>query len=187
MCSSIEVSCKNRRYEESGITVISQRNLGISFEVGDHSYCRSSPRISQCRGGHRILQCQGLQRVEAQTEHISTIESKEGYPRNIFVCISNIPSTANLCSMETRSIQKSSGCISDKLEEQICLCVSTLLTDRENIKEGPNRSCIDASDYTPLAVSNLVLSIIETECEEPNSYSYVKRTYCSIQKGKPIP
>ena len=91
------------RYSKSENGRVGQRNLGISFEVADHNYCRIPPKRTEFNSRLRILKYFGLLRVDSESLNFSESLPNKGFSRDRFVCIPSITSDTNLCCMETRS------------------------------------------------------------------------------------
>ena len=114
------------RYSKSENGRIGQGNLGISFEVGDHNYCRIPPKRIECNSRLGISKHFGLLRVDAESSNFSESLPNKGFSRDRFVCIPSITSDTNLCCMETRSSQSCNRCISTELVTQTPLCFSPI-------------------------------------------------------------
>ena len=96
---SLKIVDENGRYSKSENGRVGQGNLGISFEVGDHNYCRIPPKRIEFNSRLGISKHFGLLRVDAE----SSSSPNKGFSRDRFVCIPSITSDTNLCCMETRN------------------------------------------------------------------------------------
>ena len=59
---------------------LGQGNLGISFEVGDHNYCRIPPKRIGCSSRLEISKQFGLLRVDAESPNFSESLPNKGFP-----------------------------------------------------------------------------------------------------------
>ena len=70
---------ENGRYSKSENGRVGQGNLGISFEVGDHNYCRIPPKRIEFNNRLGISKHFGLLRVDAESSNFSESLSR-GFP-----------------------------------------------------------------------------------------------------------
>ena len=106
---------ENGEHSKSENGRVGQGNLGISFEVGDHNYCRIPPKRIECSNRLGILKEFGILRVDAESSNFLESLLDKGFSRDRFVCVPSITSGTNLYCMETRSSQLCNRCISTEL------------------------------------------------------------------------
>jgi len=82
-----------------------QTNLELSIVQADHSYCRTSIRLSECGSGLRVQKCHGLQRLETKQYSFQQTLQSNRYPQNRSLCLSSISTTSPIHVMEGRSLQ----------------------------------------------------------------------------------
>ena len=120
---------ENEDFSKSQSDRVGQGNLRISFEVGDHNYCRIPPKRTECSSRLGISKQFGLLRVDAESSDFSERLPNKGLSRYRFVCIPSITSDTNLRCMKIRSSQLYNRCISTELGTQIPACLSPVLHD----------------------------------------------------------
>ena len=120
---------ENEDFSKSQSDRVGQGNLRISFEVGDHNYCRIPPKRTECSSRLGISKQFGLLRVDAESSDFSERLPNKGFFRYRFVCIPPITSDTNVRCMKTRSSQSCSRCISTELGTQIPVYLSPILHD----------------------------------------------------------
>ena len=120
---------ENEDFSKSQSDRVGQGNLRISFEVGDHNYCRIPLKRTECSSRLGISKQFGLLRVDAESSDFSERLPNKGLSRYRFVCIPSITSDTNLRCMKIRSSQLYNRCISTELGTQIPACLSPVLHD----------------------------------------------------------
>ena len=69
-CSTLP--CQNRGNRQPNVTEIKQRNLAVSLETPDHSYCRIPSKFFECGGRLAVSKQQGHFKIETLSKSIST-------------------------------------------------------------------------------------------------------------------
>ena len=113
--SSMLFSKNGGRNKQSGASEIKQTNLEPFDFIGDHSYCRTSPRDSKYRSGLRVKECEGLQRVEAREQDFSKTLQEIRVPKDKSICLKSIQTAKEILFLENRPFQCRQGCVSSKL------------------------------------------------------------------------
>ena len=167
---------ENGRYSKSENGRVGQGNLGISFEVGDHNYCRIPPKRIEFNSRLGISKHFGLLRVDAESSNFSESLPNKGFSRDRFVCIPSITSDTNLCCMETRSSQSCNRCISTELVTQTPVCFSPILHDSKSSQQNTQGASPQAHINNP-SLDNT--SLVSKDFEHVNQESY----FAALEKG----
>ena len=142
--------------KQSGASEIKQTNLEPFDFIGDHSYCRTSPRDSKYRSGLRVKECEGLQRVEAREQDFSKTLQEIRVPKDKSICLKSIQTAKEILFLENRPFQCRQGCVSSKLVPGSKLCLSPIQSDRTSTSKGPERKVNTNSYNAGMADSVLV-------------------------------
>ena len=123
-CSTLP--CQNRGNRQPNVTEIKQRNLAVSLETPDHSYCRIPSKFFECGGRLAVSKQQGHFKIETLSKSIST----------------SISTTPVFC-LETRPFQSGDRWpTTTDLGKSILLCISPILTYSTSVEESelqPNK------------------------------------------------
>ena len=125
---TFNISVKDGGCPENKISPI-QRNMGSSYTMWDHSYCRTPSQQTECDSIPGVKKQLGLLRLAASSLVISENLSTEGNPRDRFICSQTISPDQDLLFMEARSIEPRNRCLPTKLVSQKSLCFSSILHD----------------------------------------------------------
>ena len=147
---------QNGGNKQSGASEIKQTNLEPFDFIGDHSYCRTSPRDSKYRSGLRVKECEGLQRVEARQQDFSKTLQEIRVPKDRSICLKSIQTAKEILFLENRPFQCRQGCVSSKLVPGSKLCLSPIQSDRTSTSKGPERKVNTNSYNAGMADSVLV-------------------------------
>ena len=167
---------ENGGYSKSENGRIGQGNLGISFEVGDHNYCRIPPKRIEFNSRLGISKHFALLRVDAESSNFSESLPNKGFSRDRFVCIPSITSDTNLCCMETRSSQSCNRCISTELVTQTPVCFSPILHDSKSSQQNTQGKSSQADINNP-SLDNT--SLVSKDFEHVNQES----CFAALEKG----
>ena len=148
---------------------LGQGNLGISFEVGDHNYCRMLSERIEFNSRLGISKHFSLLRVDAESSNFSERLPNKGFSRDRFVCIPSITSDTNLRCMETRSSQSCNRCISTELVTQTPVCFSPILHDSKSSQQNTQGESSKAGINNPSLVN---ASLVSKDFEHVNQESY---------------
>ena len=160
---AIHLQCKQYIFDENGGYSkfengwVGQGNLGISFEVGDHSCCRIPPKRIECSSRMGISKQFEILRVGAESSNFSQSLSNKGFSRDRFFCIPSITSDTNLRCMDTRSTQSCNRCISTEfgtqIHENLSIKSPNLVPWRRDLLKNPK------GEIHPL-VQNMTLQLV---------------------------
>ena len=167
----------NGRYSKSENDRVGQENLGISFEVGDHNYCRIPLKGIEFNSRLGISKHFGLLRVDVESSNFSESLPNKGFSRDRFVYISSITSNTNLRCMKTRSSQSCNRCISIELVTQIPVCFSLILIDSKSSQQNTQGKSSEADINNP-SLGNT--SLVSKDFEHVNQESY----FAALEKGR---
>ena len=172
----LKIFDKNGRYSKSENGRVGQGNLGISFEVADHNYCRILPKRIEYNSRLGISKHFGLLRVDAESSNFSESLPNKGFSRDRFVCIPSITSDTNLFCMETRSSQPCNRCISTELVTQTPVCFSPILHHSKSSQQNTHGKSSQADSNNPSLDST---SLVSKGFEHVNQESY----FATLEKG----
>ena len=172
----LDIFDENGRYSKSENGRVGRGDLEISFEVGDHNYCRIPPKQIEFNSRLGISKHFGLLRVDAESSNFSESLPNKGFSRDRFVCIPSITSDTNLCCMETRSSQSCNRCISTELVTQTPVCFSPILHDSKSSQQNTQGTSPQAHINNP-SLDNT--SLVSKDFEHVNQESY----FAALEKG----
>ena len=142
---------------EPNFIEIKQRNLAVSLETPDGSYCRIPSKFFDCGGMLAVSKHQVPIRMETLTKSFSTSLPEEGNDQKIFVCIKAVSTTTSVLCLDTRSFHSGDRCATVDLGQSFPLCIFPDLPYSTSLAKSqlrPNRK--NVACHTNLTVSNLV-------------------------------
>ena len=111
-------------------------NLGILLGEGDNSHSRIPSWSAKRNGRLGKSSCKIILPVETEYQDIQTTEQNLGPNRGRLVCRQTEQSSPPILQPQTGSRGTGGGCISDRMDEPQCLCVSSILSDNESASKS---------------------------------------------------
>ena len=165
----LDIFHENGRYSKSENGRVGRGDLEISFEVGDHNYCRIPPKQIEFNSRLGISKHFGLLGVNAESSNFSESFPDKGFSQDRFVCIPSNTSDTNLCCMETRFSQSCNRCISIELVTQIHVYFSPILYHSKSSQQNTQGTSSQAHVNNPNLDST---SLVCKDFEHVNQQSY---------------
>ena len=124
-------------------------NLGILLGEGDNSHSRIPSWSAKRNGRLGKSSCKIILPVETEYQDIQTTEQNLGPNRGRLVCRQTEQSSPPILQPQTGSRGTGGGCISDRMDEPQCLCVSSILSDNESASKS-NQGGIRFNNNNPV-------------------------------------
>ena len=163
------VSSKERGYKECELDSNKQENLEIPYKAWDHDYCRVPTGSLECSSRLGVQELERLQRVDAKTRCISEGMPVLGKSTSRFVCLTNLPSDSDILVLEARPAESRKGCLSNHLEKEINVCLSSICTNRQGFEESSKGEGNNDTDNSNVAFTGLVSLASANDHPQSNS------------------
>ena len=165
---SFKISVKGRGYPEFEISPISKKNMGSSFRMWDHSYCRVPSQQTERDSRVGFKKQFKLLGMKASSTVISENLSTEGNTTDRSICFQAILSDQHLLFVEARSIEPSSRFLPTKLVPQKSLCFPPILHDPKSFEQSPHRkSTYDDPCNSSLAITTVLPRSMRISIQQP--------------------
>ena len=162
-----------------------KKNLELSDRKQHQSHCRMDSNTPEYLGRLGVKALSGLKRMETLSEYIPSNLPKiwEAKPRS--VCIQELPSTAQICELETRSPMPVCRRIQPRMESVQPLCIPTILPNNKGYQESGQGSSTTHDIDNPLMVNTTMVPMLtKDDNRKPNHPTTIPQPIEESKAGK---